>query len=96
MANGGYLREVGGATRSSERDREIAAALDIRIGRDAGEKWPVSGPATDNGWPAEPVREMKALLTRAVGATTVALNRMVTPCLQSDGMAALSDVVPSE
>jgi hypothetical protein len=30
------------------------------------------------------------------GATTVALNRMVTPCLQSDGMAALSVVVPSE
>ncbi|HLM20730.1 MAG TPA: hypothetical protein VK390_04295 [Propionibacteriaceae bacterium] len=25
---------------TSDRDREIAAALDLRIGRDAGEKWP--------------------------------------------------------
>jgi hypothetical protein len=32
---------------TSERDREIAAALDLRIGREAGEKWPVSGPASD-------------------------------------------------
>lgn len=32
---------------TSERDREIAAALDLRIGREAGEKWPVSGPATE-------------------------------------------------
>ena len=29
---------------TSERDREIAAALDLRIGRAAGEKWPMSGP----------------------------------------------------
>ena len=29
---------------TSERDREIAAALDLRIGRATGEKWPVSGP----------------------------------------------------
>lgn len=36
---------------TSERDREIAAALDLRIGREAGEKWPVSGPndKTDEG-----------------------------------------------
>jgi integrase len=34
---------------TSERDREIATALDVRIGRETGEKWPVSGPATDNG-----------------------------------------------
>jgi integrase len=29
---------------TSERDREIAAALDARIKREAGEKWPVRGP----------------------------------------------------
>jgi hypothetical protein len=29
---------------TSERDREIAAALNLRIGREAKEKWPVSGP----------------------------------------------------
>ena len=34
---------------TSERDREIATALDLRIGREAGEMWPVSGLATDNG-----------------------------------------------
>jgi len=34
---------------TSERGREIAAALDVRIGRESGEKWPVSGPATENG-----------------------------------------------
>jgi hypothetical protein len=28
---------------TSEQDREIAAALDLRIGREAGDKWPVSG-----------------------------------------------------
>ena len=38
---------------TSERDREIAAALDLRIGREAGEKWPVNGPATENGRSAE-------------------------------------------
>jgi integrase len=31
---------------TSERDREIAAALNLRIGREAEEKWPVRGPAT--------------------------------------------------
>lgn len=30
---------------TSERDREIADALNLRIGREAGEKWPVTGPA---------------------------------------------------
>ena len=34
---------------TSQRDREIAAALDVRIGREAGEKWPVSGPNPENG-----------------------------------------------
>jgi hypothetical protein len=38
---------------TSERDREIAAALDLRIGREAGEKWPVSGPASGNRRPTE-------------------------------------------
>lgn len=32
---------------TSERDREIAAAFDVRIGREAGEKWPVRGPASE-------------------------------------------------
>lgn len=36
---------------TSDRDREIAAALDLRIGREAGEKWPVGGPAVANGQP---------------------------------------------
>jgi integrase len=31
---------------TSERDQEIAAALDVRIKREAGEKWPVGGPKT--------------------------------------------------
>jgi len=30
---------------TSDRDREIAAALGARIQREAGEKWPVDGPA---------------------------------------------------
>jgi len=38
---------------TNERDREIAAALDLRIGREAGEKWPVSGPAAENGEPTK-------------------------------------------
>ncbi len=38
---------------TSERDREIAAALDLRIGRAAGEKWPVSGPAVGIEQPAK-------------------------------------------
>jgi hypothetical protein len=29
---------------TSDRDREIAAALGVRIEREAGEKWPVGGP----------------------------------------------------
>jgi hypothetical protein len=29
---------------ASDRDREIAAALGLRIQREAGEKWPVGGP----------------------------------------------------
>jgi hypothetical protein len=41
-------------------------------------------------------RRAEAFQDRPVSATTVALNRMETPCLQSDGMAALSVVVPSE
>ena len=31
---------------TSERGREIAAELNLRIGREAEEKWPVGGPAT--------------------------------------------------
>jgi hypothetical protein len=31
---------------TSERDHEIAVALDARIKREAGEKWPVRGPET--------------------------------------------------
>ena len=38
---------------TNERDREIAAALDLRIGREAGEKWPVSGPTVGVEQPAE-------------------------------------------
>ena len=38
---------------TSERDREIAAALDLRIGRAAGEKWPVSGPTVGIEQPAK-------------------------------------------
>ena len=30
---------------TSERDREIAAALNLRIGRESGENWHVRGPA---------------------------------------------------
>ena len=38
---------------TSERDREIAAALDLRMGREAGEKWPVSGPTDELEHPAK-------------------------------------------
>lgn len=34
---------------TSDRDREIASALDLRIQREAGEKWPVRGPETASG-----------------------------------------------
>jgi hypothetical protein len=34
---------------TSKRDREIAASLDLRIGREAGEKWPVSGLGSESG-----------------------------------------------
>jgi hypothetical protein len=37
---------------TSEPDREIAAALDLRIGRATGEKWPGSGPTVGIEQPA--------------------------------------------
>ena len=61
MANGGHLREVGGAARSSERDREICRCIrQTDRPRDSGRE----GPVTENGGT---VREMKALLTWAGG-----------------------------
>jgi integrase len=44
---------------TSDRDREIAAALNLRIGREAEEKWPVGGPATGirRQWDAPPEEE---------------------------------------
>ena len=51
---------------TSDRDREIAAALDLRIGREAGEKWPVGGPAHRNPAAVAMRRSRrKARLTRA-------------------------------
>jgi hypothetical protein len=34
---------------TSDRDREIASALDLRIQREAGEKWPVRGTEAARG-----------------------------------------------
>jgi hypothetical protein len=38
---------------TSQRDREVAAALDERIGREAVEKWPVSGPNPEQMGPPD-------------------------------------------
>jgi hypothetical protein len=46
---------------TSERDREIAATLDLRIGLVAGEKWPVSGPTVGVEQPAKSGLENETL-----------------------------------
>jgi integrase len=47
MGHGSMRAALFTRTRPASGDREIAAALNLRIGREAQEKWPVGGPATE-------------------------------------------------